>query len=79
MWGVRKGLDERIDEGVLRWFFHVERIERDRIAKRVYVGECASSRSVVRPRKRWIDTVKEGWMSGKQGGWSRIEVNGMGL
>ena len=27
----------------------------DRIAKRVYVGECADSRSVGRPRKRWID------------------------
>ena len=31
--GVKKGLDERIDEGVLRWFGHVERMERDRIAK----------------------------------------------
>ena len=31
----------------------------DRIAKRVYVGECAGDRSVGRPRKRWIDTVKE--------------------
>ena len=30
--GVRKGLDERIDEDVLRWFSHVERTERDRIA-----------------------------------------------
>ena len=38
-----KGLDERIDEGVLRSFGHVE---RDRIAKRVYVGECAGSCSV---------------------------------
>ena len=38
---------------------HVERMERDRIAKRVYVGECAGSRSMCRPRKRWIDTVKE--------------------
>ena len=28
---VRKGLDERIDEGVLQWFRHVERMERDRI------------------------------------------------
>ena len=26
---------------------------------RVYVGECAGSRSVSRPQKRWIDTVKE--------------------
>ena len=35
------------------------KIERDRIAKRVYVGECAGNRSVGRSRKRWIDTVKE--------------------
>ena len=29
------------------------------IAKRVHVGECAGSRLVVSPRKRWIDTVKD--------------------
>ena len=57
--GVRKGLDERIDEGVLGWFGHVERMEKDGIAMRVYVGESAGSRSVGRPRRRWIDTVKE--------------------
>ena len=56
---VGKGLDEGIDEGILWWFSHVERMERDRIVKRVYVGECAGSRSVGRPWKRWIDTVKE--------------------
>ena len=28
-------------------------------ANRVYVGECAGSCSVGRPRKRWIDIVKE--------------------
>ena len=37
--GVTKEVDERIDEGILRWFGHVERMEKDRIAKRVYVGE----------------------------------------
>ena len=31
--------DERIDESVLRWFGHVERLKNDRIAKRVYVGQ----------------------------------------
>ena len=56
--GVMKGLDERIDEGVLWWFAHVERMDRDIIAKRVYVGESADSRSVGRPSKRWSDTVK---------------------
>ena len=33
-------------------------MENDRIAKRVYIGECAGIRSVGRPRKRWIDTLK---------------------
>ena len=42
-------VDERIDEGVLQWFGPVERIEKDKIAKRVCVGECAGSRSVGRP------------------------------
>ena len=42
---MKKSLDERIDMGILRWFGHVE---RDRIAKRVYVGEWVGS-----------DTVKE--------------------
>ena len=33
-------------------------MEKETIAKRVYVGECAGSRLVGRPRKRWIVTVK---------------------
>ena len=41
------------------FYGHVERMERDRIAKRVYVGKCAGSRSVGRPRRRWADIVKE--------------------
>ena len=48
-------MDERIDVGVLQWFSHVKRIEKDRIIKRVYVGKCAC-RSL---RKRWIGTVKD--------------------
>ena len=56
--GGMKLVDERIDECVLLWFGHVERIEDEKIAKRVYVGECAGSRSVGRLCKGWIDTVK---------------------
>ena len=46
-------------KALLRWFGYVERMERDRIAKKVYVGVCGGSRSVGRSRKRCIDTVKE--------------------
>ena len=45
---MTKEVDERIDEGVLRWVCHVERIEKNRIPKRVYVGECAGNCSVGR-------------------------------
>ena len=33
--GATKRIDEMIDEGVLWWFGHGERMERDRIAKSV--------------------------------------------
>ena len=56
---MKKGLEERIDEGVLRWFDHAKRMEKDRTAMRVYVGECAGSRSVGRLRKRWNETMKD--------------------
>ena len=46
--GVNKGLDERIDECVLRWFAHVERIEKGMIVNTVYVEEFAGSRSAGR-------------------------------
>ena len=37
--GATKRVDKRIDEGVLRRFGHVQRMEKDRVAKRVYVGD----------------------------------------
>ena len=74
----------RNDEGVLQWFSHMMRMENDRIAKRVYVVECACSRSVGRLQKRWIDTVKdylkkEVCMSDKQGEWCMMGAYGGGL
>ena len=51
LYRVTKGVDDRINEVVLRWFGHLERMEKDMITKRVYVGECAGIRSVGMPRK----------------------------
>ena len=73
---AKKDLGERINEGVLRWFSHVERMERDRIPKRVYVGECAGNHSVDRPRKRLIDC--EGVTKEKRFGCQTSNKNGPG-
>ena len=51
-------MDKKIDD-VLQRFSHMERKENDRIAKRVYVGECAGSHSVHRLWKRSIDIMKD--------------------
>ena len=59
LYRVKKGLNERIDEGILWWFGNVERTEKVWIAKRVYVGKCPGNHSVGRPQKRWIDTVRD--------------------
>ena len=56
---MTKGVDAKIDKGVLQWFGLGERMENGRIAEWVYVGEYAGSRSFGSPRKRWIDTVKD--------------------
>ena len=60
-WISQKGVDEKIYGDVLRWFGHVDRLENDRITKRVYVRVRTGSRSLGRPRKRWNDTVKD-WL-----------------
>ena len=52
---------------------HIERMENDRFGKRVYVGEC-SGHSVCRPRKGWIDTLKE--FKKKKFGCSAYKENG---
>ena len=76
--GLAKGAGERIDKGIVQWFGHVERMKNDSIAKRVYVEECAGSRSVGWPQKRCIDTVKDCLKKkfGKQGKWFMTGVNG---
>ena len=55
-----KGLMKVLSVDLEIWKFgNLERLENDRIAKRVYGGVCVSSRLVGRPRKRWNDFVNE--------------------
>ena len=74
---VTKGIYKRIDESVLWWFGHLEIMEKDMFPMRVYVGECAGSRSVGKPRKRWIVTVKD-CLRKKRFGCQASKENGAG-
>ena len=38
--GVKKGINERINESTLRWFGHVERMDDSLLVKQIYSGEC---------------------------------------
>jgi hypothetical protein len=43
----------------LRWFGHVQRMEENRIPKRVLYMNFGTTRLRGRPRKRWHDEVRE--------------------
>ena len=56
--GVRRQLAARADMNVLRWFSHVERMDNERLLKKV-MNEKVNGRSARgRPRFGWMDGVK---------------------
>ena len=57
--GKNVSVSQRMDQGVLRWFGHVERMENERMVKRVYESDVRGVRRRGRPRKCWMDGVKE--------------------
>ena len=48
-----------IEKGRLRWLGHVERMSEEREVKRLYQNTAEGSRSVGRPRLRWMDEVRK--------------------
>ena len=57
--GNNVSVSQKIDQGVLRWFGHVKRMEDERMAKRVYESNVRGVRRRGRPIKCWVDGVKE--------------------
>ena len=57
--GVRKELAAKVDMNVLRWFGHVERMDNERLTKRVMNAEVDGRNVRGRPRFGWIDGVKK--------------------
>ena len=55
---VRRELAARVDMNVLRWFSHVERMNNERLLKKVMNGKVDGRSARGRPRFGWIDGVK---------------------
>ena len=56
--GIEGELASRTDQGVLRWFGHVERIDDYRMARRVLMADVSGGRVRGIPRLGWMDGVK---------------------
>ena len=57
--GVLKPLDQRVDEKLLRWFGHVERMDEERLLKRVSLSSVEGRNRRGRPKMEWMDGVKK--------------------
>src|SRR5678815_4244908 len=59
LFGVKNGVNERINESTVRRFGHVERMDDSRSVKRMYSGECVGNRPDGRQKKKWNESEKE--------------------
>ena len=59
-------MSQRIDQGVLRWFGHVERIGGERMAKRVYESDVRGVRTRGMSRNSWMDGVRDDSQKGSK-------------
>ena len=55
---IRKKLSERADVNAINWFGHMERMDEQRLVKRIYVSHAEGVRARGRPRMEWLDGVK---------------------
>ena len=82
--GVEVDVLESVKRNNLRWFGHMERMESERMTKRVYESEVEGQRGRGRPNMRWKDGVRKymneggaGWgegrrLTGDRGAWGRF-------
>ena len=55
---MEEQLSGRVDQCVLTWFGHVERMDEEHMAKKVVISDVEVNRSRGRPRFGWMDGVR---------------------
>ena len=53
--GIERQLANRLYQRKLRWFWHVERIDEDRMTRRVLMPDVRGARELGRPMLGWMD------------------------
>ena len=56
--GIKSELASRVDQRILRWFWHVWRMDEYHMTRRVLIAEVTGERIWGRPRFGWMDGVK---------------------
>ena len=57
--GWDKSIISRYEQGILRWYGHVLRMDGGRLARRVFEDVVTGVRGMGRPKRRWMDGVKD--------------------
>ncbi|XP_068202087.1 uncharacterized protein [Palaemon carinicauda] len=55
----KKGISNKTQESRLRWYGHVMRRDEQYIGRRVMEMEVQGTRRRGRPKRRWVDCIKE--------------------
>ena len=56
--GIQDILSERMDRRVMSWYGHIERMDDNRLTKRIYKANARGVRVRGRPKMAWMDGVK---------------------
>ena len=56
--GIERELASSADQKVLRWFGHIERMDENRIDRRVLMAVVSGGRVLSKPRLGWMDLAK---------------------
>ena len=57
--GVLRELSQRAEQKGLQWFGHMERMNDDRMTKKIMRSEVGGRRQRGKPKTRWKDSIKK--------------------
>ena len=54
-------ISNTVEEGRVKWYGHVLRIDGDYVGKIMMLMEMPGKRSTGRPKRRWLDSIRNQW------------------